>query len=87
MTDLRELRRQPDGRAALVFERHLKHLPEKVWRALTESGELAAWFPVHVLDFTVRVAGFSAERGCASCSRPPRPRRRHETDVWEQLMR
>ncbi|GAA3847682.1 hypothetical protein [Amycolatopsis tucumanensis] len=43
MTDLGELRRQPEGRATLVFERHLKHLPEKVWRALTEPGELAAW--------------------------------------------
>ncbi|MEU0512034.1 hypothetical protein [Amycolatopsis sp. NPDC006125] len=37
MTDLRELRRQPDGRAALVFERHLKHLPEKVCKAASTS--------------------------------------------------
>ncbi|MGW4592021.1 hypothetical protein [Amycolatopsis thermoflava] len=63
MTDLGELRRQPDGLAALVFERHLKHPPEKVWRALTEPGELATWFPVHVLDFAVHVLRFAAERG------------------------
>jgi uncharacterized protein YndB with AHSA1/START domain len=27
------------------FERRLPHPPEKVWRALTEPAELAAWFP------------------------------------------
>ncbi|MFJ8818393.1 SRPBCC domain-containing protein [Amycolatopsis thermoflava] len=102
MTDLGELRRQPDGLAALVFERHLKHPPEKVWQALTEPGELATWFPVHVLDFAVHVLRFAAERGapaavraaavgtvpagagCASCSRPPRPRQRHESEVPER---
>jgi uncharacterized protein YndB with AHSA1/START domain len=30
------------------FERRLRHPPEKVWRALTEPGELAAWFPARV---------------------------------------
>lgn len=33
-----------DGRLALRFERHLAHPPEKVWRALTETDELARWF-------------------------------------------
>jgi len=27
------------------FERRLSHAPEKVWRALTDAKELAAWFP------------------------------------------
>lgn len=33
-----------DGRPALRFERHLDHSVERVWRAITEPGELAAWF-------------------------------------------
>ena len=27
------------------FERRLAHSPERVWRAVTEPDELAAWFP------------------------------------------
>ena len=30
------------------FERRLPHSPEDVWRALTEPGELAHWFPCAV---------------------------------------
>jgi uncharacterized protein YndB with AHSA1/START domain len=30
------------------FERRLAHPPEKVWRALTDAGELAHWFPASV---------------------------------------
>ena len=30
------------------FERRLPHTPEKVWRALTDPQELAAWFPALV---------------------------------------
>jgi uncharacterized protein YndB with AHSA1/START domain len=30
------------------FERTLPHPPEKVWRALTEEGELEKWFPAKV---------------------------------------
>jgi uncharacterized protein YndB with AHSA1/START domain len=33
------------GRPLLRFERVLAHTPERVWRALTEPGELAAWHP------------------------------------------
>lgn len=29
----------------LCFVRHLAHSPERVWAALTEPDELAAWFP------------------------------------------
>jgi uncharacterized protein YndB with AHSA1/START domain len=29
----------------LCFVRHLAHAPEKVWAALTEPEQLAAWFP------------------------------------------
>lgn len=32
-------------RSVLRFERRLAHPRELVWRALTEEGELAAWFP------------------------------------------
>ena len=35
-----------DGdRAGVRFERRLAHPPERVWRAITEPDELAAWFP------------------------------------------
>ena len=30
------------------FERRLPHRPERVWRALTDAKELAAWFPALV---------------------------------------
>jgi hypothetical protein len=33
-----------DGRPALRFERHLAHSVERVWRAVTEPGEMARWF-------------------------------------------
>ena len=36
------------GKPVLRFERRLKHSPEKVWRAVTEPGELAHWFPAKV---------------------------------------
>ena len=34
-----------DGRWQLRYVRVLPHSPERVWRALTEDDELAAWFP------------------------------------------
>jgi uncharacterized protein YndB with AHSA1/START domain len=34
-----------DGRLVLRFERRFGHPMEKVWRALTEPAQLAAWFP------------------------------------------
>ncbi|WP_419993169.1 SRPBCC family protein [Streptomyces boninensis] len=37
---------EPDGdRWTLVFTRDLRHPPAKVWAALTEPGQLAAWAP------------------------------------------
>ncbi|MEZ5100712.1 MAG: SRPBCC domain-containing protein [Thermoleophilia bacterium] len=39
---------QFDGRPALRFERRLPHPLARVWRAVTEPGELAAWFVVPV---------------------------------------
>lgn len=36
------------NRFMLAYERRLAHTPEKVWRALTESQELAAWFPADI---------------------------------------
>jgi uncharacterized protein YndB with AHSA1/START domain len=41
------------GKPVLRFERTVKHPPAKVWRAITESEQLAAWFPAEVqLDLT-----------------------------------
>jgi uncharacterized protein YndB with AHSA1/START domain len=37
-----------DGRSVLRFERLLPHPPEKVWHAVTDVEELAAWFPARV---------------------------------------
>ncbi|WBQ01922.1 SRPBCC family protein [Kribbella sp. CA-293567] len=37
-----------NGRTVLRMERALRHPAEKVWRALTEPSELAAWFPAAV---------------------------------------
>lgn len=33
----------------LRFVRHLRHRPEKVWRALTESEHLRAWLPCDIV--------------------------------------
>ncbi len=35
-------------RTALRIERQFGHLPDKVWRALTEPAQLTAWFPFDV---------------------------------------
>jgi uncharacterized protein YndB with AHSA1/START domain len=40
---------QGDDRSTLRFERHLQHDVERVWRAVTEPDELAAWFPAAVI--------------------------------------
>jgi uncharacterized protein YndB with AHSA1/START domain len=37
-----------DGQWQLRFRRRLAHRPEKVWRALTEPEDLAAWFPTTI---------------------------------------
>jgi uncharacterized protein YndB with AHSA1/START domain len=46
--DLGTLETSADGRSVLRFRRHLHHPPEKVWRALTEDGHLAEWFPTTI---------------------------------------
>lgn len=45
---------QRDGRTVLRFERLLRHSPERVWRALTEQGELERWHPT---PFALDAAG------------------------------
>jgi uncharacterized protein YndB with AHSA1/START domain len=45
-----------NGRTVLRMERALRHPPEKVWRALTDSAELAAWFPAAV-ELDLRLDG------------------------------
>ena len=37
-----------DGRVAIRFVRLVAHPPEKVWRAITDPGQLSAWFPAVV---------------------------------------
>src|SRR5262245_20151101 len=37
-----------DGRGVLRFTRRLNHPPEKVWAALIEPEQLAAWFPTTI---------------------------------------
>ena len=34
--------------SVLRYERRLAHPPERVWRALTDDAELAAWFPTTI---------------------------------------
>lgn len=42
-------RLERDGERAVVrYERRLAHAPSKVWRALTEPAQLAAWFPTSI---------------------------------------
>lgn len=38
-----------DGKPALRFERHYRHPLERVWRAVTDPGEMASWFPSAVV--------------------------------------
>jgi uncharacterized protein YndB with AHSA1/START domain len=45
-----------DGRPALRFERALPHSVGRVWRAITEPGELRLWFPAAV-EYEPRVGG------------------------------
>jgi uncharacterized protein YndB with AHSA1/START domain len=45
-----------EGRAVLRFERVLSHPPERVWKALTETGELFGWHPTP-LEFEPRIGG------------------------------
>lgn len=45
---MNESLRTVDGRHVLRMERRLGHPPEKVWRALTEPGQLRRWFPAEV---------------------------------------
>lgn len=37
-----------DGRPALRFERRYQHPMERVWRAISDPGEMAKWFPSNV---------------------------------------
>jgi uncharacterized protein YndB with AHSA1/START domain len=45
MPDTHAVLLERDGRSVLRFERELAHPRERVWRALTERGELQAWHP------------------------------------------
>jgi len=69
------------GKAVLRFKRRLAHPPEKVFRALSEPGELAHWFPARVrwelrpgapIEFSFEDAGMEAPRGELIEVDPPR---------------
>ena len=77
------------------FERRLPHRPEKVWRALTDAKELAAWFPALVqgehergasLRFVFRDGEEASTEGKVTEHEPPRLLEYtmgHETLRWE----
>lgn len=46
--EIRPAAPEPELDEVRRFERRLRHPPEKVWRALTEAKELAAWFPARM---------------------------------------
>jgi uncharacterized protein YndB with AHSA1/START domain len=46
-----------ENRPALRFERRIAHPIEDVWRAVTEPGELAHWFPAEVTVDDLRPGG------------------------------
>jgi uncharacterized protein YndB with AHSA1/START domain len=48
MTTREGTRTTIDGRPALRFERHYRHPVERVWRAISDPGEMAKWFPSDV---------------------------------------
>jgi uncharacterized protein YndB with AHSA1/START domain len=48
MADYGTIEQVDDGRWQLRFTRTLPHPQEKVWRAITEPDELAAWFPTTI---------------------------------------
>jgi uncharacterized protein YndB with AHSA1/START domain len=65
----------------LRFVRRLPHSPERVWRALTEPGELEAWFPTTIegertagatLTFTFRRGEAEPFQGRMIACEPPR---------------
>lgn len=48
---------EPDGRPTVAFRRRLPHDPADVWRAVSEAGELARWFPSPDVTYEQRVGG------------------------------
>lgn len=48
--------RTEGGRSVLRMQRRLAHPPQRIWRALTEPGQLAAWFPCEAAP-ELRVGG------------------------------
>jgi uncharacterized protein YndB with AHSA1/START domain len=52
---MNETLRTVDGRQVLRFERRLSHPREKVWRAVTEPGQLSQWYPFPVIELEPRV--------------------------------
>jgi uncharacterized protein YndB with AHSA1/START domain len=66
------------GPRTLRFERRLEHPPERVWRALTDPGELAVWLVAAAeleprLDgaVTLRWAGDASATGRIVAWQPP----------------
>src|SRR5580698_5836320 len=78
--DLGTLERGQDE-VTVRFARHLPHPPEKVWRALTQAGHLAAWFPTTIdgelvsgsaLRFRFREVNIAPMDGLVLSADPPK---------------
>ena len=65
------LARDDQGRYVIAWVRHLKHSPERVWRAITDQNEIGQWARGS-WDFEPRVGGNIAL--CLDNSLPPKER-------------
>jgi uncharacterized protein YndB with AHSA1/START domain len=81
-TELEGTITEVDGQEAVRFERRLSHPPERVWTAITDPGDLRAWFPADIegdlatagatLSFPFREGEAETESGEVLESDPPR---------------
>ncbi|MCW2780502.1 MAG: hypothetical protein JWR35_951 [Marmoricola sp.] len=55
MTDSKGTYIEYDGRPAVRFERNYPYSADRVWRAVTDPGELAHWFPSPGVSYEQRV--------------------------------
>ena len=69
--------REEDGRWTLVFTRVLHHAPDRVWMALTDPAELAAWAPFD----TERTLGHTGPTTLTMAGSPPGEEERSAGEV------
>jgi uncharacterized protein YndB with AHSA1/START domain len=68
-----------DATIAVRFTRQLPHPPQKVWRALTEAGHLAAWFPT-TIEGDMTTVGAPLRFAFSQVPVPPMDGRMHAFD-------